>query len=263
MRGSTLYVTTKNPQGFFVDENVSIALIQWVKNDLETTFETGVDNLEDIVNDLNEKNGKFNYQISAILEDGAATSVVIYDMTNTYEKPESDAELTDGVDLSTPSDVKIRYYGKENKPSLEDTLVAIEEAIEADGYTVTDKTVKGNTYTFTAENNKTGFSKDFVFVDKKANYVRIYEVKDVTLAATTDKWAKLVDAGAGTYANGDTITLTFVKDDGSVFAGSYSYSLTGLTGTTTGTLSKDKLTLTVEIAVSGLTKDVNSWTISF
>ncbi len=77
-------------------EDVNIPLIQIVKNKQETTFETGVDELENIIDDLNEKNGTFNYQISAILEDGAATSVVIYDKTNTYEKPNRpvDSDIT-------------------------------------------------------------------------------------------------------------------------------------------------------------------------
>ena len=93
MKGSTLFVTTTDKTGFFVDENVKVTLIQWNKNKLTTSFETGVKELEDIVNDLNEKNdGSYKYQISAIIEDGAATSVVIYDQTNTYEKPNHPAK---------------------------------------------------------------------------------------------------------------------------------------------------------------------------
>ena len=84
MIGSTLFVSTKDKTGFFVAEDVNITLIQTVKNKEETTFETGVDELEDIVNDLNKENGLFDYTINAILEDGAATSVVIYDKANSY-----------------------------------------------------------------------------------------------------------------------------------------------------------------------------------
>ena len=62
MIGSTLYVTSTkdDDNGFFVDENANITLIQWVKNKQETTFYTGADELEDIVEDLNEKTGKFD-----------------------------------------------------------------------------------------------------------------------------------------------------------------------------------------------------------
>ena len=259
MRGSTLYVTTKNPQGFFVDENVSIALIQWVKNDLETTFETGVDNLEDIVNDLNEKNGKFNYQVSAILEDGAATSVVIYDMTNTYEKPESDAELTDGVRIANNGTVTYRWYGKAaDKPALEDVLVAIEEEIEANGYTVNEKNVTGNTYEFIAENNKTGFNKTFKF-NAKTGYVRIYKIG----AVTWNGKAKVIENGAGTYANGDTLTVVHKNEDG-FSKPSYTGTATTLGATTTanGVLSENNTVLTFKFSLSGLTKDIKSWTLT-
>ena len=90
-----------------------------------------------------------------------------------------------------------------------------------------------------------------------------YKVAGATLASTTDGWAELVENGAGTYANGDTITLTFVKDDKTTFSGSYAYALTDLTGATTATKSVDQKTLIVSIVVSGLTDDVDSWTISF
>ena len=103
MRGSTLYVTTHTTadDGFFVAEDANIALIEFVKNKQEVTFETGVDELEDIIDDLNEKNGEFDYQISAILEDGAATSVVIYDKTNTYERPTVDPDEGESAVLAT------------------------------------------------------------------------------------------------------------------------------------------------------------------
>ena len=120
MKGSTLFVSTKDKTGFFVAEDVNITLIQTVKNKQETTFETGVDNLEDIVNDLNTANGKYNYTISAILEDGAATSVVIYDRSNDYSKPDL-PESNPGEFLPASWDktanggkgaIVLRYYDK-------------------------------------------------------------------------------------------------------------------------------------------------------
>jgi len=95
MKSSTLYVTTEDYQGVPVDEEVKIALIQTNKNKKTTEFDTGVKALENIVKNLNEKNGKYDYQVSLILENGIATSVVIYDKTNNYEKPEdSDKDST-------------------------------------------------------------------------------------------------------------------------------------------------------------------------
>ncbi len=192
MKGSTLFVTTKDNTGFFVDENVKITLIQWNKNKLTTSFETGVKELEDIVNDLNEKNNKFDYEVSAIIEDGAATSVVIYDKTNSYEKPDSKPESTEGVDLSDPDAVTISYYGKDNEPALEDALVSIEEAIEENGYTVTEKKVDDvdeDKYIFVAKNNKTGFEKKFIF-DSSTGIIELFKVTVVA----DDEVGALIDA---------------------------------------------------------------------
>ena len=161
MKGSTLFVTTKSTQGFFVAEDVNITLIQIVKNKQETTFETGVDELENIIDDLNEKNGTFNYQISAILEDGAATSVVIYDKTNTYEKPNRPVDSDITVVLNKDGSVDVLYIGEE--PDIDDILVAIEDAIEKDGYTVIEKEMESGKYQFIAENDKTGFKSTFTY----------------------------------------------------------------------------------------------------
>ena len=96
LRGSTLFVTTTDTEGFFVTEDVSVVLRQYNKNKMTTTIETGVDELENILDDLNTKNGKdYSYIIGAILEDGGATTVVIYDATNTYERPEDPTNPSD------------------------------------------------------------------------------------------------------------------------------------------------------------------------
>ena len=118
MIGSTLFVSTKDKTGFFVAENVNITLIQYVKNKQETTFETGVRELEKIVDDLNTEHGKFNYTINAILEDGAATSVVIYDQANSYNNNPSNPVLKPGQFApaswnSSNKEIELRYYGKE------------------------------------------------------------------------------------------------------------------------------------------------------
>ncbi len=115
MIGSTLFVSTKDKTGFFVAEDVNITLIQYVKNKQETTFETGVDELEKIVDDLNKENGKFDYTINAILEDGAATSVVIYDQANSYNDNPSNPDLKPGEFLPASWNgkaIELRYYGK-------------------------------------------------------------------------------------------------------------------------------------------------------
>ena len=137
-------------------------------------------------------------------------------------------------------------------------LVAIEEEIEANGYTVNEKNVTGNTYEFIAENNKTGFNKTFKF-NAKTGYVRIYEIG----AVTWNGKAKVIENGAGTYANGDTLTVVLKNEDG---FGKPSYTGTattlGATTTANGVLSENNTVLTFEFSLSGLTKDIKSWTLT-
>ena len=81
LKGSTLYVSTTDKEGFFVDENVKLVLVQTNDRKTTTTFETGVKELEDVMAQLNKAkdDGKYDYTVSAILEDGAATTVIVVD----------------------------------------------------------------------------------------------------------------------------------------------------------------------------------------
>lgn len=86
MTGRTLWVDTTASKGFRVASDVNVALIQTNNRTEKTYFETGSSALESIVDDLNERhynvggvNTEHDYVISAIIEDGIATSVVIYD----------------------------------------------------------------------------------------------------------------------------------------------------------------------------------------
>ena len=198
MKGSTLYVTTTSTQGFFVAEDAKIVLIQTNKNKEETEFYTGADELEDIVDNLNEKNGGgYDYYVGAILEDGAATTVVVYDYTNNYDAPEIvNSDIF--VNLSDPDDVKVNYTG--NEPSTDDILVAIEAALKDEGYTVTKKTITSGKYVFSAENDKTGFSTDFTYGGTLAEVYeqpsKREELEDIyNEFAGYEKWAELPAVG--------------------------------------------------------------------
>ena len=166
MIGSTLYVTSTedDDNGFFVDENANIALIQYVKNKQETTYYTGADELEDIVEDLNEKNGKFDYQISAILEDGAATSVVIYDMTNTYQRPSENVKTGDYEVQKNGyviSDVLYYYTADHDDDAILDVIIS---KLADEGYT--DFQISVNTtghYEIACVNDSGRYTKNVIF----------------------------------------------------------------------------------------------------
>ena len=91
--GKTLWLNDNPYSGFRVDENVNVALIQWNNNTEKTYFETGTSALKNIVNDLNERHdgNEHGYIVSAILEKGVATSIVIYDYNRNCD-PYSDGD---------------------------------------------------------------------------------------------------------------------------------------------------------------------------
>ena len=237
MKGSTLFVTTKSTQGFFVAEDVNITLIQIVKNKQETSFETGVDELENIIDDLNEKNGTFNYQISAILEDGAATSVVIYDMTNTYDRPSNPVETDDyNVELVNGS-YEIDYHTK--AANDDDTMLdLIVNDLVARGYDAREIEIsqRNGIYNITATNGRVSrtftwdpdegegkFESLFVELDGT-----VYLVRDNTVVSDIADLKK-GDAVLVTEADGDSYIFPAdgalrIADDGCVIESGYDQS---------------------------------------
>ena len=270
MRGSTLYVisTTDNDNGFFVAEDVNIALIEIVKNKQEVTFETGVDELEDIIDDLNEKNDKFDYQISAIIEDGAATSVVIYDKTNTYERPEDETPAgLPAVSVST-KDMTVTVpvvFGKDTDVS-ELAIAALENA----GYTVDGVRLAadGEEYTLTASKGRVS---GYVFTTETVVYAEL-EVKlagawaafedssikaDKQYVAAGDEVSLTITYGGGEWTDTDvrtgtatTVTGCTLAEGGSTVTseGTPTKNSDVFTGLEIGTISAEKAVVTITIS---------------
>lgn len=190
MKGSTLFVTTTDKTGFFVAEDAKIVLIQTVKNKQETTFETGAKELENIIKDLNEKNGNYNYTISAVINDGAATTVIVHDLTNTYEKPEvgnDEYPTTATVDQNNFT-VTVKAL-----PGATDKTSTVVKALKDAGYT--DITVGNNKATATQD----GVSYEFT--------VKTLNAAEITyaLSGNVGEWEV---SGTKYAANGDTIVVT-------------------------------------------------------
>ncbi len=117
LKGSTLYDETSGKLGFLVASDVNVVLKQEVDSKTETTYDTGVDTLKSILEDLNEDGA--NYEFNAIIEDGRATTVIILD-----ETPDKDHDSPDGKPVK--------------KGSLELTGVSY----DTDGYKVDFKVTK-------------------------------------------------------------------------------------------------------------------------
>ena len=102
LKGSTLYDVTSTKSGVAVDDDTHIVFIQTNDNKTTTSYETGIKALETALKNLNEvSKGVYNYEFSAYIEDGIATTVVIRDLTaGEYEgsKPATKADYTfDGL----------------------------------------------------------------------------------------------------------------------------------------------------------------------
>ena len=80
LKGSTLYNGTSLTRGVVIDDDTNIVFIQTAKNKDTTSYETGVKALESVLDDLNkDASGNISYKLSAIINDGIATTVVIKD----------------------------------------------------------------------------------------------------------------------------------------------------------------------------------------
>ena len=110
MDGRTLYVATDDDYGFIVNSNVKWVVQQWDNNAKETYIDEGTTaaGLDNMIKELNRRNtdpdrgGKitpYNYQVSAIIESGIASSVVIFYNENDYNRPNGGG-TTEGVEAT-------------------------------------------------------------------------------------------------------------------------------------------------------------------
>ena len=155
LTGRTLWVDTDATKGVRVSTDVNIALIQTNNNTEKTYFDTGVDALESIVDDLNERHdGKteHEYQISAIIEDGIATSVVIWDKSDIcdpYTEPDWGTPSRDIASVAFTADGSFRLVDSRDKNITTGTFKYELQESGIGGYkTVQSGTVNAATDTF-------------------------------------------------------------------------------------------------------------------
>ena len=154
-----------------------------------------------------------NDKVYAVVDEYLVEFLVIEEVDDKKpSKPSVDNDIS--VNLDDPSDVKVVYTGDE--PSTEDILVAIEAALEDAGYTVTDKTVSGKVYTFTAENDRTGFTTEFKYDASKTvpgvgeQPATPEDVEDIMNDSdpSKDQWHTLPSTGLDQSLENGKITLS-------------------------------------------------------
>ncbi len=213
-KGNTLYVTTKTTEGIWVNDDVNILLVQYEKNKLVTTFTDGASRLDKIVRDLNSKNGTtYNYTISAVVDGTGATTVVIYDRTNTYEAPEeiTDHKVTATYDGFNTFDITVSDTCVPNYVEIAD---AIKKELEGANWNAKDVTVTFDTngiteVTFTTPagvpvtlKDGSGLTIDVVNSFKLDNEVK--EVDFSSFTAGSSDVANLINAAEGGNYDADT-----------------------------------------------------------
>ena len=88
MKGNTLYTDKTMTKGFYVDEDAKVVFIQSNDGKKTTEYATGADQVQDFIDDLNaDKSGAYKFDISAILDNGVAKTVVIHDQIDSTYKP--------------------------------------------------------------------------------------------------------------------------------------------------------------------------------
>ena len=215
VKGSTLQVDTTistGSRGFAVSPSAKTVLIQdSVTSSGKVTlmddiyeYTGGSAGLERAVRNLND-NAKFKGYIGAVIENGVATSVVIYDKTETDINTGIDGSDIAGVTvvLDSPSagDVTVQYTGA-TAPTDDQAISAIVSQLNKDGYTVTgtkyDNTAPGS-YVFSTTRIVGGMTitKDFTWTPSTGTTQMItikVDGTDKAVAAGT-QFKDLFDAG--------------------------------------------------------------------
>ena len=259
VKGSTLQVDTTistGSRGFAVSPSAKTVLIQdSVTSSGKVTlmddiyeYTGGSAGLERAVRNLND-NAKFKGYIGAVIENGVATSVVIYDKTETDINTGIDGSDIDGVTvtLNDPSAGKVSVSYTGTQPTDDQAISAIVSEMNKQGYTVTntkyDNSVPAYVLSTTRKVGGMEVAQDFTWDGTKTQMITI----------KVDGTNKLV-------ANGTTFTSLFTSPSATEFA-----SLNGnmkATNDSTALSAGDEIntTLHVQVTVTSAVTDTGATT---
>ena len=246
VKGSTLQVDTASGtgRGFAVSPSAKTVLIQdSVTSSGKVTlmddiyeYTGGSAGLERAVRNLND-NAKFKGYIGAVIENGVATSVVIYDKTETDINTGIDGSDIAGVTVTlndpTAGKVSVKYTG--TQPTDDQAISAIVSEMNKQGYTVTntkyDNSVPAYVLSTTRKVGGMEVAQDFTWDGTKTQMITI----------KVDGTNKLV-------ANGTTFASLFTSPSATEFA-----SLNGnmkATNDSTALSAGDEINTTLHVQVT-------------
>ncbi|MGO5021674.1 S-layer homology domain-containing protein [Lawsonibacter sp. LCP25S3_G6] len=201
--GKTLWVNDTQTEGFRVSEDVNVVLIQSQNNDIKTYYETGSSALKTMASELVDRHSTASkhhrIEVSAILEKGVATSVVIRDVgpCDPYQNGDWDSGKTgtlelQGLSFNSSTGMTVTFANKSNSAiTSANTYVYSVRVVNKDG---------GKVYT----GNATGLAE--TTADNSL-------VKDESVVATFGGY-KVAPSGASTY----NVELTVKDAAGKVIA---------------------------------------------
>ena len=105
---NTLAITDAEGSGIWFKDDVNVVLQYWNRNKQEKDVMQGegvsaLKEMVDIVNGEIGNRGSNSYYVSALIENGRATTIVIYDSYNNYKRPGSDDKITGNIVLADSS----------------------------------------------------------------------------------------------------------------------------------------------------------------
>jgi len=201
MKGNTLYLDKALTKGFYVDEDAKVVFIQENDGKKTTEFAAGADEVQSFIDDLNaDSTGAYKFDVSAILENGVAKTVIIRDqIDSTYKKGEVITPVV-GLPATTITGLTVNVaLGSDEKVTAYDKAVA---KLESEGYKVEGvKIVSGGTeYEISASK---GSVTGYTFTTATTKYLRVtYKVSTALLSGWT------VSAPDYIKVTGDTIEMT-------------------------------------------------------
>ena len=174
-KARTLYEYNSRTSGIRIASDASIILDQERNNDGgDVYFGTGIDDLIDFLEDLHRyNNGSYDYELSLLIEDGRATTVIIKDNV-----PDGNGGNYTEDNMATNRDETFRLYGD---TFADGNLVAEAEAI---AYSTDTARVDYSFYVLDGEDDPIGNEKMNYSLDvySKGDFIRRLDFTDVTAA---------------------------------------------------------------------------------
>ena len=208
--GKTLYLTQDHDSYIRFTDNTKVVFEQMNKNKWDTEFWSGQSGVEKAIKELRADNGSYNYTVSALIDDGRASTIIIRD--NTKSGDSGTAPVNDNYRLVLSGDTYTLEYRTGSYTGTTEQINTVLDMILADltdkGYGDFEIRSSGDRYTISAVNGRV--TREFKWDSKPSNNTvcvlvtvdgknyMVVDNTDVTdLPGFTGNYAKV------TFENGD------------------------------------------------------------